>query len=371
MLIPVTNTLLLVLPLLTAAEGDTSTPLTRSGAPRYPDHSKLMIWRDASGIEHPVRTPDDWAKRRAHILLGMQDVMGPFPPPSRRVPLDIQTLDSVDMPRFIRKRISYATEPGCRVSAYLFLPKQAASRVPAVLCCHSTAERGKDRVAAVEQGPRSRQYAFELAERGYITIAPDYVTFGEHKWDPYSHGYISASMKGIWDHMRAVDVLLSLKEADPDRIAAIGHSLGGHNAMFVATFDPRIKVIVSSCGFNAFHRYRGGDLKGWSHNGYMPKIPSYGGWQNMPFDFHEVVAALAPRPFFVNAPLKDDNFDVRGVNEAIEAALPVYRLLGAGDGITVVHPDCPHDFPDAVRQQIYDWMDKQLEFRPPADAPKP
>ena len=100
--------------------------------------------------------------------------------------------------------------------------------------------------------------------------------------------------------------------------------------MFVAAFDTRIKAVVSSCGFNAFRRYKGGDLTGWSHPGYMPKIPSYGGWQNMPFDFHEVVAALAPRPFFVNAPLKDANFDVRGVTEAVEAARPVYRFRRYG-----------------------------------------
>ena len=51
----------------------------------------------------------------------------------------------------------------------------------------------------------------------------------------------SATMKGIVNHRRAVDLLASLPEVDPRRIGVIGHSLGGHNSLFVAAFDPRIK----------------------------------------------------------------------------------------------------------------------------------
>ncbi|MBN1346089.1 MAG: prolyl oligopeptidase family serine peptidase [Phycisphaerae bacterium] len=318
-----------------------------------------MVWVDASGKAHPVKTPADWAKRRADILAGMREVMGPLPPPSRKVPLDVRVEGIFEAPKFTRKKISFATERDCRVPAYLFLPKGARGKAPAILCPHPTSDIGKGRPAGLG-GPYSRHYALHLAERGYVTLAPDYVRFAEYKWDPYAHGYVSATMKGIWDHMRAVDLLCSLPQVDAERIATIGHSLGGHNSMFVAVFDPRIKAIVSSCGFNAFRRYMKGDLTGWSHQGYMPKIPSYGGWRGMPFDFHEVVAALAPRPFFVNAPLKDANFEVRGVTEAFEAARPVYRLLGAPDAIKVVHPDCGHDFPDDVREQVYAWLDREL-----------
>ena len=42
--------------------------------------------------------------------------------------------------------------------------------------------------------------------------------------------------------------------------------------MFTAAFDPRIKAIVSNCGFNTFPKYYGGNLKGWTHKGYMPRI---------------------------------------------------------------------------------------------------
>jgi hypothetical protein len=37
-----------------------------------------------------------------------------------------------------------------------------------------------------------------------------------------------------------------------ERIGCIGHSLGGHNSLFTAVFDSRIKIVVTSCGFDAF-----------------------------------------------------------------------------------------------------------------------
>src|SRR4051794_26348270 len=117
--------------------------------------------------------------------------------------------------------------------------------------------------------------------------------------------------------MRCVDLLRSLPEGDPGRVGAIGHSLGGHNAPFVAAFDGRVGCVVSSCGFCSFPTYFKGDLTGWSHDGYMPRIRTEYGLSpaRVPFDFPEVVAALAPRPFLACAPVRDHNFDVRGVKD--------------------------------------------------------
>lgn len=68
-------------------------------------------------------------------------------------------------------------------------------------------------------------------------------------------GYASASMKAIRNNIAAVDVLVRRFDVDPTRIAAIGHSLGGHNAIFTAVFDRRIGAVVSSCGFTSFGCY--------------------------------------------------------------------------------------------------------------------
>ena len=129
-------------------------------------------------------------------------------------------------------------------------------------------------------------------------------------------------MKAIYDNTRAIDLLQSLPEVDPNRIGCIGHSLGGHNTLFTAVFDERIKAAVTSCGFTSFHKYKGGDLTGWTSPRYMPLIKTKYKLSpdQVPFDFAEVIAAIAPRAVFVNAPLHDDNFDISGVHDVLNAA---------------------------------------------------
>src|SRR5439155_4600310 len=140
-------------------------------------------------------------------------------------------------------------------------------------------------------------------------------------------GYRSGTMKAVWDNIRSLDLLDSLPYVRPHRYGAIGHSLGGHNAIYTAVFDPRIRVVVSSCGFDSFMDYMNGNIKGWTSDRYMPKLLEY---QNrladIPFDFHELIAALAPRPVFINAPRGDTNFKWSSVDEVVKAAAPGYHL---------------------------------------------
>src|SRR6185436_13958736 len=133
-------------------------------------------------------------------------------------------------------------------------------------------------------------YGLELAQRGYVVLAPDYPSFGDYQYDFDADSHASGTIKGIWNHMRCVDLLQARPEVDADRIGAIGHSLGGHNALFVAAFDERIKAVVTSCGFTSFQKYKKGDLTGWSGQRYMPSIASRynNAANNMPFDFSDV-----------------------------------------------------------------------------------
>jgi dienelactone hydrolase len=170
-------------------------------------------------------------------------------------------------------------------------------------------------------------------------------------------------MKGIWNHMRAVDLLAGLPEVDPERIGVIGHSLGGHNSIFVALFDPRIKAVVSSSGFNAFPYYYKGKIAGWSHKGYMPRLRDRYGLdpKRVPFDFPELIGALAPRAFFANSPLHDANFEVEGVRVCFNSARPIYELLGVPERLVAAHPEAEHAFPKAIRQQAYEFLDRNLK----------
>ena len=330
--------------------------------PIYRDKQQLLVYRDAAGQEHPVQTPADWQIRRAHILGEMQEAMGPMPPADRAVALDPQVTEEVATDKWVRRKLTFAPEAGDRVPAYLFLPKGHPGPRPAVLCLHQTTQIGKGEPAGIG-GLENLHYAQELAERGFVTLAPDYPNFGDYVFDPYAHGYISATMKGIWNHRRALDLLQSLPEVDGTRLGCIGHSLGGHNTLYLSAFDERVKVAVTSCGFNSFYKYMSGDLTGWSHKGYMPRIAElyHCNPAEMPFDFTEVLAAIAPRAVYINAPVGDGNFEVSGVKDCLFAAGPVYGLLGAAERLVAEHPDCGHDFPPDTRERAYEFIAAMLK----------
>ena len=330
--------------------------------PGYPDHAKLLVVRDSAGNESPVKSPSDWAVRRAHIVSNFERVAGKMPGGERRVPLDMKIDATTEEESYLRHHISYAVEPGDRATALVPKDIKPGEKRSGIVAIHQTTKIGKDEPANVG-GLSNLHYGAELAQRGHVVICPDYHRYGERMVDPYKSGWESATMKGIWDHMRAVDVLQSRPEVDGSKIAAIGHSLGGHNSIFLALFDARVKAVVSSCGYNAFPYYMKGNIAGWSHEGYMPKLKSEFGLdlKKVPFDWPELVAALAPRGLYTCAPIGDDNFDVTGVKACETAARPVYEVFGASGNLIFSHPDAKHDFPPLQREEAYRFIEMQLK----------
>ncbi|MFO0863165.1 MAG: alpha/beta fold hydrolase [Gemmataceae bacterium] len=329
-------------------------------AAEEPDHTDLSTYQDAQGRPQPIRSTEDWKIRRAQILKDMQRVMGALPDAKQRVPLDVKTLDENVVGNIMRRRITFRSDAEGRVPAYVMMPKEKPSRKrPAVLCLHQTIAAGKDEPAGV-RGNAEMKYALELAERGYVAIVPDYPSFGEHQFDLGKSRYASGTMKAIWDNIRAVEVLETLPEVDAERVGVIGHSLGGHNAMFTAAFEPKLRVIVSSCGFTTFRK---DDMPSWTGPAYMPRIRTEFGndARKVPFDFQEIVASFAPRPFLACAAEKDTDFDVSGVRDVMKAAASIYALHRTENLLAAYYPSGPHAFPAAARQTAYEFLDRYLK----------
>lgn len=307
-------------------------------------------------------TPENHAAFVASLRNNFQAVAGTIPA-APAAPPKYEVTAEEEFPAYIRQAIKIDTGASVEgpLTAWLLIPKNIENPVPGVVCLHPTYAGGKNMVVGLGDKP-NRNYAQELAERGYVTIAPDYPGFGEYKPALYDAGFVSATALGVFNHKRCVDLLQSLPQVNGEHIGAIGHSLGGHNTLFLGLFDDRVKIMATSCGFTRFDHYYAGDLTGWTHQGYMPRIASVYDKDpaKMPWDFPALLAALAPRPVFISAPLRDANFEVTGVRLCVDAAQPVYKAFNASARLEAVYPDCEHDFPEAARLAAYARMDEAL-----------
>lgn len=304
----------------------------------------------------------DWEEiYRPSILKRMQEVMGRVPEEHRLRPLNVRVIEEVDCGEYVRRFLTYDSEPNSIVPAYLLIPKSVLSgraQTHGVLCLHQTHSAGQEVVVGLGESPND-EYGVELVKRGYVCIAPPYPLLANYAPNLKGLGYESGTMKAILDNIRALDLLESLPYIKRGAFASIGHSLGGHNGLFTAAFDSRVKVVITSCGFDSFRDYKGGDIRGWTSERYMPRLLHYYP-SNLPFDFHEVLAAISPRRIFINAPIGDSNFKWGSVDEVVQTALPIYQLYRAESNIVVAHPEVGHLFPIEMRQRAYEMIEREL-----------
>lgn len=338
--------------------------------------NKLLTYKGPDGEDLPVRNLFDWEIKKAQILDSAQAVFGPLPPiptlpPYQKYDFSFPDFDEVILDSLVREKhtrynIQFTVAEHETVLAYLYIPheKGATEKYPAMLALPPTTGRSlmDGRVP----------YARELADRGYIVLATEYPGTGELKdYDFERDRYQSGVMKGIFNHIRCVDFLQSRNDVDRMRIGAIGHSLGGHSAIFLGAFDPRIKVIVSSVGWTLMEYYNlgeiasaryGGRLGPWAQDRYAPLFRTKYGLDpdRFPVNFDELIGALAPRYFYSNSPIHDSNFDVEGVRKGIACVSEIYRLYGAEENLQVRYPIAGHNFPDSVRMDAYRFIDKAL-----------
>lgn len=273
-----------------------------------------------------------------------------------------------DVPGARITELRYRADRAAEVPALLLAPLNESPRRLAVALHQTTKPMtiGKEEPAGLG-GRENFHYGLDLARRGYAVVCPDYPGFGTYTLDEteiYDNlGYLSVTAKGIRNHIVAVSLLAQLFPAAPDDILAIGHSMGGSNAIFLALHDLRIRVICCSAGFSTFASYAAassqGDLTGWAkRDKYMPLIfDEFGADPSLiPVDFGEMLACLAPRRLFCSMPRRDNVFDFAGALHAAREAKDAYKYLGCSEQMCVATPEVGHDFPDDVRKAAYEYL---------------
>ncbi|MCF6287436.1 MAG: hypothetical protein L3K26_19980, partial [Candidatus Hydrogenedentes bacterium] len=150
---------------------------------------------------------------------------------------------------------------------------------------------------------------------------------------------------------------------DPKRIGVIGHSHGAYGSIMGTIFEARIALAVASCGFNTLRTDNRPDR--WSHlTALMPRLGFYvEDIKQAPFDWHEVIACIAPRPYFNWATLKDDVFpNTDNLADIYTQLEDVYGLYNAEDKFHGELVPGKHRFPKEGREMAYAWIDQQFHI---------
>ena len=177
-------------------------------------------------------------------------------------------LDEVKSAKWQRQRIRYRSTPFHDAYANLYLPVGEASTGRAMLCLHPTSPFGKDIIAGGDRDPGG-DYALELADRGYVVLAPDYRTFGDYEVDferpePPYHGSLCEwhDAGGVAGRYRGVNPLESLPRVDPDRIGSSAIFRWPQRSVY-CLLDWRLRTIVTSCVIYCLRRLLPGKSTGF------------------------------------------------------------------------------------------------------------
>jgi dienelactone hydrolase len=264
-----------------------------------------------------------WQKERKKYLNAFREMIGPWP---ARPALSAASYDSYDDPDFTRVRVSFQSLSGdpfaSTIKSWLFLPKGYSTPRPAIVTLHQTVPQGKDEPAGVNATLPWLTFAEYYARRGYVTLAPDAIGYGERTKGCYAEQSFELadawsilqprpqmSLLGLmlFDVTRAVDYLQTRGEVDPNRIGVMGHSQGGFLTNMVLGLEPRFRVGVASCGYGLF-RYDLFTPDRWAgpQSAYLPRMIFYGVNRNaLPFDFHQIMALAAPAAHLVQTAMLD------------------------------------------------------------------
>jgi dienelactone hydrolase len=314
------------------------------GAPQL---SQLLV--DSEGKR--ITSKDAWQPRREVLRKWWLEFLGP--PPARRAAPPKLEIIAEDRPEgLIRQLVRYEVEPGLATEAYLVKPAKVAGKVPGIVALHSTADHSIRQPAGVEGTPE-KAFGLQFARRGCVVFCPRNYLWPEtgriaakeeaEKFLRRAPG-TKGMMKMLYDSQVATDILASLPEVDPDRMGAVGHSLGAKETLYLAAFDERIKATVSSEGGI------GTKFSNWNAAWYLgPAIdePSF------THEHHELLALAAPRPFLL---IGGQSADGDQGWPFIAAALPVYELYGKPARLGQYNHRQGHAVPPGAIRRIEEWL---------------
>ena len=310
-------------------------------------------------------------RERLNEILGINKMMG--------CELKVIGLGSESFDGYRRDKLCIQTEPDVWLPFYVLIPDKPidAKENSCIIAAHGHCVGGKYAVAGRNDIPAiveankefNSAYGLDLVKKGYTVFCPDARGFGERRefsmqgedkllnhscnWLNKTAICLGLTAKGmlVWDMMRLIDYVQSRDDCDSKRIACVGLSGGGLQALWTTALDDRVKCAVVS-GY--FYGYKEAHLLlDHCDCNYVPNL-----WATV--DMGDVGALVAPRPLLIETGLRDELNGRRGienVNEQVDIARSAYSLFSEEEKLTHYVFDGAHRWDGA---DTYDFLNKWL-----------
>lgn len=217
------------------------------------------------------------------------------------------THEVVEEHGYRRLRISYTSQEGDRIPAFLLLP-DGKHPLAAVLVHHqhnSQRHFGKSEVCGLV-GDSLQAFGPALAKQGIVVLAPDSICFEDRRsnrtgiepddadveqhYNEMCYRLLRGDTlmhKVLSDSAQAISLLRTQSLVDPERIGILGHSYGGNTVLFHGALDERIRFACAS-GAACTYQYKMAHQLGIEMAEVIPGFVTH-------YDIPELVACFASR----------------------------------------------------------------------------
>ncbi len=344
------------------------------------DESKVPVYtlpellKTSSG--KAVKSVKDWEKNRRPEIMKLfeKEVYGKTPATKIPVSYQVKSIEKAAIGgKATRKEIRVQFPQNKYMDILLYVPNDAGGKVPVFLGLNFLGNQSlekdpsipmtaswqrnnkglnvtENRATENTRGASMLNWPVEyilskgyaLATIYYCDIFPDHADgrdasiqtlFSPDKNPQEEWGAIGA---WAWGLSRAVDYLEADPAIDAGKVAVLGHSRLGKAALWAGAQDKRFGVVISNNsgeGGAAITRRRFGETiaiinKNFPH-WFAPNYKKYSDNEDdLPVDYHQLIALIAPRAAYVAAASEDLWADPRGEYLSLYHAGPVYRLYG-------------------------------------------
>jgi len=265
----------------------------------------------------------------------------------------VEWLDTIPGgPGYQIKKLRYEALPGMWIPALLYEPEKLAGKVPVILNVNGHAG------APGKALPYKQIRCINQAKRGMLALNLEWIGMGQLGAAGFHHGRMNqldlCGTSGLAPHYlsltRALDLLLGLPNADPERVAVTGLSGGGWQTIVVSALDARVTLANPVAGYSSF-------LTRVHH------LSDLGDSEQTPTDlaatadYLHLTALRAPRPTLLTKNSKDQCCfaSAHALLPLLEAARPIFKLYGREEALRWHVNDVPgtHNYELDNRQAFY------------------